>query len=95
MVRRFGVAGLSVFLIETPISALIARGLDAVTPGWNATMPAALLFGAVYVAAWAGILALWERSGYRFSVERLLVRLMGALGKPSTKADPLETSGGA
>jgi hypothetical protein len=94
-VRRFGVAGLSVFLIETPISALIARGLDAVTPGWNATMPAALLFGAVYVAAWAGILALWERSGYRFSVERLLVRLMGALGKPSTKADPLETSGGA
>lgn len=92
-VKRFGVAGLSVFLIETPISALIARGLDAVTPGWNGTMPAALLFGAVYVAAWAGVLAVWERSGYRFSVERLLVRAMSALGKPSTKAEPLEAPG--
>ncbi len=95
IVRRFGVAGLSVFLIETPISALISRGLDAAVPGWNATMPAALLFGALYVAAWAGVLALWERSNYRFSAERLLVRVMGALGKPSTKADPLEASSGA
>ncbi|KAF0206811.1 MAG: hypothetical protein FD171_2181 [Actinobacteria bacterium] len=94
VIRRFGVAGLSVFLIETPISALIARGLTAVAPGWNDTMPAALLFGAVYLAAWAGVLALWERSDYRFSAERLLVRAMGALGKPSTKAEPLEASGG-
>ncbi len=94
VVRRFGIAGLSVFLIETPISALVARGLDAAAPGWNDTMSAALLFGAIYVAAWAGVLAVWERSGYRFSAERFLVRAMGALGKPSTKADPLEASGG-
>jgi hypothetical protein len=86
-VRRFGVAGLSVFLIETPVRELLAKGLSAVAPGWNDTMGAALLFGAVLVVGWGLVLMAWERVGYAYSVERLLVRVMARFGKRSTKLE--------
>lgn len=86
-VRRFGVAGLSVFLAETPLRELLAKLLSAVVPGWNQTMAAALLYGAVLVIAWGFALMAWERVGYAGSVERLLVWAMRRLGKRSTKLD--------
>lgn len=84
-VRRFGVAGLSVFIIETPVSQLVANALSALSPGWNDSMAATLVFAAVLVGLWGAALALWERTGYAFSVERLLVGVMSLSGKASTK----------
>jgi amino acid transporter len=86
-VRRYGVAGLSVFLLETPVRELLAKALTAVAPGWNDTMGGALLFGASLVVMWGFVLLVWERSGYAYSVERLMVRAMARLGKRSTKLD--------
>jgi hypothetical protein len=90
-VRRFGVAGLSVFLLETPVREALAKAMSWVAPGWNETMAAALLFGAVLVVAWGLVLASWERVGYAYSVERLLVWVMGRAGKASTKLDPVQS----
>jgi hypothetical protein len=86
-VRRFGVAGLSVFLLETPVRELLAKALSAVAPGWNGTMGAALLFGAALVVGWGLTLVAWEKAGYAYSVERMLVWAMARMGKRSTKLD--------
>lgn len=84
-VRRFGVAGLSVFIVETPVGQLVANALSALRPGWNDSMAATLVFAALLVGLWGAALALWERTDYAFSVERLLVRGMARSGKESTK----------
>jgi hypothetical protein len=34
-VHRFGVVGLSVFVLETPVSQLLANAVSTVRPGWN------------------------------------------------------------
>jgi hypothetical protein len=86
-VRRFGVAGLSVFMIETPVSELLSKGVSAAAPGWNQSMGNTLIFAAALVVLWGLALKLWERSGYAFSVERLLIRVMAMAGKRSTKLD--------
>lgn len=78
-------AGLSVFILETPVSQLVANALSALLPGWNDSMAATLVFAAVVVGLWGAVLALWEKTGYAFSVERLLVRVMALSGKESTK----------
>lgn len=84
-VRRFGVAGLSVFVLETPVSQVAANVLTMMRPGWNDSMGATLLFAAVMVGLWGVLLAAWEKVGYAFSVEWLLVRVMRRWGKESTK----------
>jgi hypothetical protein len=84
-VRRFGVAGLSVFLIETPVSELAAKAVSVVAPGWDHSMTNTLVFAAVLVVAWGFVLKAWERTGYAFSIERLLVLAMALAGKRSTK----------
>jgi hypothetical protein len=86
-VRRFGVAGLSVFMIETPVSELLSKSVSAVAPGWNESMGNTLIFAAVLVVLWGLVLKLWERRGYAYSVERLLIRVMAMAGKRSTKLD--------
>jgi len=90
-VERFGVAGLSVFMLETPVSELLAKALSAVMPGWNDTMTGALVFGAALVVLWGIALKAWERTGYAYGVEWLLVRAQLAAGKASTKLSPVET----
>jgi len=91
-VRRFGVAGLSVFMIETPVSESLVKAVSTVAPGWNDSMGNTLLFAAALVVLWGVALMFWERAGYAYSVERLLVRTMALAGKMSTKLDGVRLS---
>jgi hypothetical protein len=90
-IERFGVAGLTVFMFETPVSELLSKVLSAAMPGWNDTMGGALLFGAALVVMWGVALKAWERTGYAYGVEWLLVRAQRSAGKESTKLSPVET----
>ncbi len=85
VLERFGRMSLSVLFGETVLAELAARGLALVRPDWNSTIPAVLLFGFANAAVWAWLLARWERAGYGFSLERGWVRVMSALGRPSTR----------
>lgn len=85
VLERFSRMSLSVLFGETVLAEAAARGLASVRPDWNSTVPAVLLFGCANAAAWALLLARWERGGYAFSLERGWVRVMAALGRPSTR----------
>ena len=85
--RRFSRASLSVLFGETIVSEVVARGLEALASGWNRSLTAAVLFGLGSAGVWAIILARWERTNYRGSIEQGWVRVMGALGRPSTRLD--------
>jgi len=98
-VRRFGVAALTVFLLETPLSEIATRPLNVLLPGWNETMAGALAFGFGMAAVWGVALWAWERAGLPFPAEALYARLLRALGRPTTKRkalfEPLEGIAGA
>jgi hypothetical protein len=93
-VRRFGVAALTVFLLETPVSEIASRLLDALTPGWNDTMGGALAFGFVMALLWGVALWAWERAGLPFPAEALYSRLLHAFGRPTTKRRSLREPAG-
>jgi len=83
--RRLGRVSFTVYIVQTPLSELLAKGLDVAMPGWNMTIPAMLVFGVVNVAVWLLIIAAWARHDFRFSLEWLWVRIL----KPSSKMDNL------
>lgn len=72
---RFGRASLTIFLLEGVLGMLLRVGLDAVVPGWNVDVAVVCAFGLVNVLLWYGILALWERVDYRYSMEWWLERI--------------------
>lgn len=83
--RRFGRVSFTIYIFQTPLSEIFAKALDITMPGWNMTIPAMLVFGVCNVVLWAGIVMLWSRYQFRYSLERLWVRVL----KPSTKMDNL------
>lgn len=83
--RRLGRVSFTIFILQTPLSELLAKGMDVALPGWNMTIPAMLLFGVFNVAVWLGIIAAWARFGFKYSLEWLWVRVV----KPSTKMDDM------
>jgi len=85
--RRFSRASLSVLFAETVLAECAGKSLTAFAPGWNRTLTSAVLFGMAMTALWALALVAWEQRGYCWSVERGWVRVMGALGRPSTRID--------
>jgi peptidoglycan/LPS O-acetylase OafA/YrhL len=83
ILQRVGRMSLTVYVIQVPVSELIAEGLTAISPGWNNTIGAAVLFGAANVALWMGIVALWSMARYRGTMEHLWVTIF----RGSTKLD--------
>ena len=83
--RRFGRVSFTIYIVQTPLSELLAKGLDGVMPGWNMTIPAMLVFGVFNVLIWLGIIAVWSQYDFRYSLEWLWVRVV----KPSTKKDDM------
>lgn len=75
IIHRVARMSLTVYLLQTVIAEAAGAGLTALFPGWNRTIGAALLFGVANVAFWLGIVALWSRASYRFTVEDLWVRV--------------------
>jgi hypothetical protein len=85
---RFGVAGLSVFFIESIISAAIVSALRVFIPSLTFDIPSALLFGLILAIGWGCVLVLWERIGYKYGIEYMYTRILGKFGN-SAKADKL------
>jgi hypothetical protein len=82
-IARFGIAGLTVFFLESVISALVYRALTLVFPALSFTIPQALLFGIAMAIVWGVLLIFWERSGYRFGLEYLYGKVASLRGESS------------
>ena len=85
--RRVGGVSLSVFMLETVLSQILVRIGDALSPGWRLAIGPCLAFGALNVLLWAGIVLLWSRCGFRFSMEWCTVQIYRLFGQTSRKLD--------
>jgi hypothetical protein len=85
---RFGVAGLSVFFIESTISAAIFSIIRIFIPSLAFDIPSALLFGLILALGWGLLLVVWERFGYKYGIEYFYTQILGKFGS-SAKTDKL------
>lgn len=83
---RLGTVSLSVYFVESVISAIVFRLVRAVWPGFYLGMVPALLAGLLLAVGWGLLLVLWERTGYRCSLERLYCRVMEPVGGSAKRA---------
>jgi hypothetical protein len=72
---RFGRLSLTVFMLEGILGMALRIGLDALVPGWNDVLWPVLLFALGNLLVWHGILVLWERAGYRGSLEWWMAKI--------------------
>ena len=72
---RFGRLSLTVFMLEGILGMALRIGLDALCPGWNDVLWPVLLFALGNLLVWHGILVLWERAGYRGSLEWWMAKI--------------------
>lgn len=84
-IRRLGTVSLSIFLGETVLSQLLVKLVDALFRGWNLNIGPCLAFGALNTLLWVGIVALWARFDFRYSMEWLTVRVYTLFRRPSHK----------
>jgi hypothetical protein len=78
--RRFGVAGLSIFFIESVVSAAVYALFRLMNPNLNLDIPQALLFGLTLAFLWGGVLIMWEKVGYKYGIEYFYTRFLRASG---------------
>jgi hypothetical protein len=82
-ITRFGVAGLTVFFLESILSAIIFRLLQFVIPGLTFSISQALLYGFSLSLFWGIILIFWEKSGYKYGLEYIYGKTVSISGKSS------------
>jgi hypothetical protein len=85
-VIRFGVAGLTVFCVESIVSETVFRLLGLAIPGLTLSLEGALAFGLCLALGWGIVLRAWEPSGYRFGLERGYAGLLKGLGGTTKSA---------
>ncbi|MBN1579854.1 MAG: hypothetical protein JXA89_04065 [Anaerolineae bacterium] len=85
--RRIGTVSLSIFMFETVLSQILVVIGDALFPGWRLSINACLVFGALNVLAWVGIVWAWARLGFRYGMEWWSVRVYAWLKRPSAKME--------
>jgi hypothetical protein len=72
-------------MLETFVSEIIRIIVNPLIPGWDQTINGCLLFGSLNIIIWTGILYLWRKNNFKFSLEYFWVKLFVRLGKESTK----------
>jgi len=85
----FSRLSLTIYLLETLVSELLGKAGHLLFSGWNQTINGCLLFGAINVAIWAGILFFWRKIDFRYSLEYFWVKGFSKLGKESGKLNEL------
>lgn len=87
---RFGVSGLTVFFLESIVSACIYRLILAIRPDTVFDLTQSLIYGFSLAIVWGIFLIFWEKSGYRFGLEYFYGKIVGKSGK-STKMAKLQS----
>jgi hypothetical protein len=87
-ISRFGVAGLSVFFIESVVSALIFRIMNLFVDV-SFDIPGALLYGLTLALIWGVVLKYWEKKHYVYGIEYWISRILSKMGS-STKREKLK-----
>ncbi len=94
ILRRFGMVGLSVFLLEGPVSVLFGKAYAMLWGGGAFPRNPALivLFLVLLLILWNAVLRRWERHNFQYGFEWGLVQVVGRVrGRTSNRlqADPI------
>ena len=82
---RFGVAGLTVFFLESVVSACIYRVLSLIFPGLHFGLLAALVYGLVLALCWGFFLILWQKAQFRYGLEHFYCSVLDRFGESEKK----------
>jgi hypothetical protein len=82
---RFGVAGLTVFFLESVVSACIYRVLSLMIPGLHFGLLASLVYGLVLALCWGFFLMLWGKVQFRYGLEHFSCRVLDRFGESEKK----------
>jgi hypothetical protein len=88
-ITRFGVAGLTVFFLESIVSALVFRALRLIVPGISLNITQALFYGFCLSIAWGIFLIFWEKTDYKFGLEYFYGKIVSFATGQSSKLDKL------
>jgi hypothetical protein len=86
--RRYGLISLTVYMFEAMLAILVFKIFSLIPglEGWNDSMVNAVLFGVCMAILWGFISKYWEKSGFKWSVEWIIIQLIEKLsGKKSQK----------
>jgi hypothetical protein len=83
---RFSKGGLTVFFVESVVSAAFMAILRGFGLTINLDIPMALAYGLLLALGWGGLLILWEKAHYRYGIEYILSRWLAHLAPSSKKA---------
>lgn len=89
-ITRFGVAGLTVFFIESVVSAVVFRVIKLIYPEVSFTISQALIYGICLSLLWGVILIFWEKTGYKYGLEYMYGKIVSKKGI-STKLEKLKS----
>ncbi len=89
-VKRLGMISLTVYIFESVVTAVVSAilGLFPALDGWNEDMNLVILLGLAMAIFWMVVAKVWERYGYKGSVEWVFTKLiLWISGKQSEKYD--------
>ena len=84
-IYRFGVAGLTVFFLESVVSACIYGVLSLLIPGLHFGLLASLVYGLVLALCWGFFLMLWEKVQFRYGLEHFYCWVLDRFGESEKK----------
>jgi hypothetical protein len=79
---RFGVAGLTVFFIESVVSALLFKFINLFFD-FSLGIPGAILYGLFLALLWGVVLYFWQKKQYKYGIEWMHSSLLSRFGSSS------------
>lgn len=84
--NRFGKVTLTIFILETPIAAVLHLIPNTFSSNWDTQLPLVLIFAFLNVWIWHVAIESWEKVGYKWSFEWMIAKTIKLLsGKSSDK----------
>jgi hypothetical protein len=84
-IYRFGVAGLTVFFLESVVSACVYRVLSLFIPDLHFGLSTSLLYGFALALCWGFVLMLWEKVQFRYGLEYFYCSILDRFGESEKK----------
>ncbi len=86
----FSRISLTVYLLETTMSEILRNAWFVVAPGWDQSIDGTLLFSIFNIFWWFGIIYIWSRFKFRYSLEYFWGKLFEKAGLKSSKLAKLQ-----
>ncbi|MEA3452104.1 MAG: acyltransferase family protein, partial [Bacteroidota bacterium] len=87
ILKLFSRISLTIYMTETFLSEILRYIVKPIFPNWDQTINGCLMFGAFNILVWTGIILLWKKSNFKYSLEYFWVKIFEKMGKKSTKTD--------